>query len=103
MSTPTTVVQISASYIFYKAGIRCVLVLGRYKYHKKIIDFGCFQVSISSQNHDIHIHTYRVVVLYGKNRQRNRHVLDIGGAIYDAWALAWIIRSDQMGPRVPWW
>ena len=33
-SAPTTVVQISACYILYKAGIRCVLVLGRCKYHK---------------------------------------------------------------------
>ena len=48
MSTPTTVVQIFDNYIFYKAGIRCVLVLGRYK---RVIDFVCFQVNISSQNH----------------------------------------------------
>ena len=28
-------------------------MLGRYKHHNKIIDFGCFQVHISSQNHDM--------------------------------------------------
>jgi len=53
MSMPTTVVQISACHIFYKAGIRCVLVLGRYENNKRIIDFVCFQVHTSSQNHDM--------------------------------------------------
>ena len=51
LSTPTTVIRICAYYIFYKAGISCVLVLGMCRYHKKIIDFVCFQVHISSQNH----------------------------------------------------
>jgi hypothetical protein len=51
MSTSTTVVQISACYIFYKAGIRSMLVLGRHKYNEEIIDSVCFQVHISSQNH----------------------------------------------------
>ena len=46
MSTPTTVVQIFDNYIFYKAGIRCALVLGRYEHHKRVIDFVCFQVNI---------------------------------------------------------
>ena len=53
LSTPTTVIRICAYYIFYKAGISCVLVLGMCRYHKKIIDFVCFQVHISSQNHEV--------------------------------------------------
>ena len=52
-STPTAVVQSVDSYVFYKAGIGCVLVSGTYKYHKRYIDFGCFQVHISSQNHEV--------------------------------------------------
>ena len=51
MSAPTTEVQISACHIFYKAGIRCVLVLGRYRYNNSFIGFVCFQVHTSSQNH----------------------------------------------------
>ena len=53
LSTPTTVIRICAYYIFYKAGISCVLVLGMCRYHNKIIDFVSFQVHISSQNHDV--------------------------------------------------
>jgi hypothetical protein len=53
LSTPTTVIRICAYYIFYKAGISCVLVLGMCRYHKGILDLGCFQVHISSHNHDM--------------------------------------------------
>ena len=53
LSTPTTVIRICAYYIFYKAGISCVLVLGMCRYHNFFIDFVCFQVHISSQNHDM--------------------------------------------------
>jgi hypothetical protein len=51
--TPTSTIQICDNNIFLKAGICCAIVPLTCTCFKKNIDLGCFQVHISSQNHDL--------------------------------------------------